>query len=276
MTTSDLIADGRGAAVLSGPAPLSDDPIRSVFPRRIYRQCRRTHFGPNHPVGVFSSDVAELAQSLRAAFEELAADFDSLVDDQYLLDGARFRQRRFTSFELDPLAEGDPIRILRHEPFFQDRRVNSYSGGIQRDYAPLEQRTVENRFLRQLMCDVYSMLPLWATEDRRPWNIGVHLMRIVGTDAEPGLAAPEGLHQDGHEFTSITLIGRENVKGGKNIYTDLERQSFMEMTLANPLDTFIHDDSECMHDVTPVTNLDATRPAVRDVCGFSLNPIGCK
>jgi len=276
MTTSELITSQPGTVVLAGPAPFSDEPVSPVFPQRVYRQSRRTLFDARHPVGVFSSDIAELDESLRASFDEFAADFDALVEDQYLRGGARFRLRRLTSFELDPLADGDPIRVLPHEPFFQDGGINAYSGGIMRDYAPLEQRTAENPFLRHLMYDVYSMLPTWATSDRRPWNIGVHLMRIVGTDAQPGLGAPEGLHQDGHEFTSITLIRRDNVKGGKNIYTDLKRRSFMEMTLANPLDMFIHDDSECMHDVTPVTNLDTSRPAVRDVCGFSLNPVDRK
>lgn len=273
MTTTELSAPALDTVTLAGPAPLSNEPVCPVFPQRVYRQSRRTLFDARHPVGFFSSDIAELDDDLRVAFEEFSADFDSLVQDQYLRDGARFRLRRFTSFELDPLTDDDPIRVLPHEPFFQEETINAYSGGITRDYAPLEQRTVQNPFLRHLMYDVYSMLPTWATSDRRPWNIGVHLMRIVGSDSQLGLAAPEGLHQDGHEFTSLTLIRRNNVLGGKNIYTDLDHRSFVEMTLTNPLDMFIHDDSECMHDVTPVTNLDTSSSAVRDMCGFSLNPV---
>jgi hypothetical protein len=257
----------------TGLAPFSEEPVTPAFPLRIYRSARRARYDETHPIGLFSADVEALDADLRASFAAFAADFDRLVEDPYMRDGSRYRLRRFSSYELDPRASGDPLRLLPPEPFYQDERLNAYSGGIRRHYEPLAAHTAESLFLRHLIYDLYSMLPTWATKSGEPWNIGVHLLRIVGTRELPGLPAPEGVHQDGHEFTSITLIRRENVRGAASIFTDLEKKNvILEHTLVDPLDTLLFDDSECMHDVTPVESLDGSGVATRDVCGFSLNP----
>lgn len=257
----------------TGLAPWSEEPVTPAFPLRIYRSARRARYDKAHPIGLFSADVEALEADLRDSFAAFAADFDSLVEDQYMRDGSHYRLRRFSSFELDPRASGDPLRALPPEPFYQDERLNAYSGGIHRHYEPLAAHTVESLFLRHLIYDLYSLLPPWATANGCPWNIGVHLLRIVGTREQPGLPAPEGIHQDGHEFTSITLIRREGVRGATSIFTDLERNVILEQTLVRPLDTLLFDDSECMHDVTPVECVDGGELATRDVCGFSLNPV---
>ncbi len=255
---------------LAGP---SKDKTAASFDLRVFNYQNATDFSSHTPVGFFERDIATLDSQMTAALEDFQRDFENLVTDQYMRDNSTYRLRRFGLFKLDPNNQESPVSLLPPKPFYQDTQINAYSGGIAREYAPLEQHTVTNEFLKHLMLDIYAMLPASVKATQVPWEIGVHLMRIIGVPGTPGFPAPEGLHHDGHEFTSITLIKRHNVAGATSIFTDLDKNKFLEMTLCNILDTVIFDDSECMHDVTPVVSQDNQTLAVRDVCGFSLNPI---
>lgn len=256
-----------------GLANLSSEKTATHFDLRIYNYPHATDFSSQTPVGFFERDIATLDSEMKAALGDFQQDFENLVTDQYMRDNSTYRLRRFGLFKLDPSNQETPVSLLPPKPFYQDTNINAYSGGIAREYAPLEQHTINNVFLKHLMLDIYAMLPASVKTSQVPWEIGVHLMRIIGVPGTPGFPAPEGLHHDGHEFTSITLIKRHNVAGATSIFTDLDKNIFLEKTLSNILDTVIFDDSECMHDVTPVASRDNLQLAVRDVCGFSLNPI---
>jgi hypothetical protein len=98
-------------------------------------------------------------------------------------------------------------------------------------------------------------------------------MRIVARPDEPGFPAPEGMHHDGHAFTSITLIRKQAVAGGVSRFAHLDGTVYRELELLAPLDTVVFEDPRCLHDVTPVTTANGSAYAARDVCGFSLNPL---
>lgn len=215
--------------------------------------------------------TAELPRDIAAGLAELAADFDDLPDDRWLKTEYTFRQRRFSLLAADTVEHR--IEQLEHRAFYQKAEVNPYAGGFDRKFEPLADRTFANPFLHQLIWDVLATLPDGRVDTSRYWEIGVHLMRIVARPDQPGYPAPEGMHHDGHAFTSISLINRVNVAGGRSLFADLDQVVYRKLELEAPVDTVVFEDPRCMHDVTPVTvTADATL-AVRDVCGFSLNPL---
>lgn len=206
-------------------------------------------------------------------FNEFSDCFKNLVEDVYMKDGDTYRYRRFSEFRLTIEDEKVELELLPHRTFNQSKDLNSYSGGYDRVYPPLEEHIISNPFLHQLMVDVYLQLPESERTASKHWEIGVHLYRIVGKEQAPGFPAPEGAHQDGHEFTSITLINRSNVVGGESIFLDFDKKVRIKHVLSEPIETAIFNDRKGLHDVTPIRPENINKIATRDVCGFSLNPI---
>jgi hypothetical protein len=162
--------------------------------------------------------------------------------------------------------------VLEDEPFFQTTDVNHYAGGIARRFDPLEKRTQDNAFLDELMRAVLAMLP-GARERSTRWETGVHLMRIIARPGQPGYPAPEGMHHDGHAFTALTLMRRTGVEGARSIFARPDGTVYRELLMSRPGDTVVFEDPRCMHDVTPIEVQPGALVGVRDVCGFSLNPV---
>ncbi|QNP68112.1 2OG-Fe dioxygenase family protein [Streptomyces roseirectus] len=205
---------------------------------------------------------------LDAGRRELAEDFEDLADDRWLKGDHVFRKRRFGLFAAD--TESRAIEPLEDRAFFQSTELNPYAGGMHRKFEPLAARTRANPYLAQLMWDVLAVLPGGRG---RTWEVGVHLMRIVARPGLPGHPAPEGMHHDGHAFTSITLVGRADVSGGVSRFAGLDGRIHRELALERPGDTVVFEDPRCLHDVTPVEVAGDAALATRDVCGFSLNPV---
>ena len=63
----------------------------------------------------------------------------------------------------------------------------------------------------------------------------------------------------------MLLVRRENVTSGETTIADLNKAPLGSFTLTEPLDAALTDDNRVYHGVTPVTPIDATRPAYRDV-----------
>ncbi|MER5218310.1 2OG-Fe dioxygenase family protein [Streptomyces sp. NPDC002838] len=233
-------------------------------------------FGPLPPErftddpAVLLPGQAALDARLSDGLRELAEDFEDLADDQWLKTDYVFRQRRFSLFAVD--VEERRVESLEDRAFFQSTELNPYAGGVHRKFEPLAARTRVNPFLIQLMWDVLAVLPEDRVASARTWEIGVHLMRILARPDRPGYPAPEGMHHDGHAFTSITLIGRSGATGGRSRFADLQGDVYRELELEEPLDTVVFEDPRCLHDVTPVLVAEHADLATRDVCGFSLNP----
>ncbi|MFE9581179.1 2OG-Fe dioxygenase family protein [Nocardia sp. NPDC006044] len=215
--------------------------------------------------------TADLSPDIVAGLAELTVDFDDLADDRWLQTEYSFRKRRFSLFSVDTAEHR--IEQLEHRAFYQEETVNPYAGGFERKFEPLAERTTDNPFLHQLMWDVLAVLPPERVRASRHWEIGVHLIRIVALPNKPGYPAPEGMHHDGHAFTSISLINRVDVAGGRSLFADLDRVVYRKLELETPIDTVVFEDPRCLHDVTPVTVAGDATFASRDVCGFSLNPL---
>jgi hypothetical protein len=206
-----------------------------------------------------------IAPRLQPHWQRLCEDWDRLEPDRWLAGGAKFRLRRYGRFHWSPAA--DALTALPHEPYFQPADENSYAGGAARDFAPLLPGAVTNPFLHALVRETFACLPV--ADDRRgtTWEVRIHQIRIVASPGEPGLPAPEGVHQDGTDFLTLHLVRRRNVVGGETTIYDLDRRPVRRMTMLETLDSMILEDPRIMHGVTPVHAADGRTPGVRDLLG---------
>jgi hypothetical protein len=136
-----------------------------------------------------------------------------------------------------------------------------------RDFAPLRPETVNNLFLHALVRATFACLPLDDCRPARTWEVRIHQIRIVATPDEPGLPAPEGIHQDGTDFLTLHLVRRHNVAGGESTIYDLDRRPIQRFTMREALDSLILEDPRVMHGVTPVHSADGRTPGIRDLLG---------
>jgi hypothetical protein len=199
-------------------------------------------------------------------WQSLCGDWEHLELDQYLVGGGRFRLRRYGRFSWAP-ATG-VLAPLPQEPYFQPEDENAYAGGIEREFAPLRPATVHNPFLQALVRSTYACLPVAGDGRDKTWEVRIHQIRIVATPDEPGLPAPEGIHQDGTDFLTLHLVRRRNVAGGESTIYDLGGRPIRKVTLSEPFDSLILEDPRVLHGVTPVYPADGRTVGTRDMLGI--------
>jgi hypothetical protein len=199
-------------------------------------------------------------------WQRLCEDWDRLEPDRYLAGGATFRLRRYGRYAWSPAASA--LTPVPNEPYFQPKEENSYAGGVARAFAPLLPETATNPFLHALVRGTFACLPIDREELQTAWEVRVHQIRIVASPDEPGLPAPEGVHQDGTDFLTLHLVRRHNVEGGQTTIYDLGRTPVWTHTLTETLDSLILEDPRVLHGVTPVHSADGRSPGTRDMLGL--------
>jgi hypothetical protein len=207
-----------------------------------------------------------IGPGLAPHWQRLGEDWGRLEPDRYLAKGAKFRLRRYGRYCWAPGT--DTLSALSHETYFQPADENPYAGGIVREFAPLLPETIQNPFLHALVRVTFSCLPVPAARQGATWEVRVHQIRIVASPGEPGLPAPEGIHQDGTDFLTLHLVRRHNVLGAESTIYDLERHPIACYTMREPLDSFILEDPRVLHGVTPVRSADGRTAGMRDLLGL--------
>ncbi|MFC8538949.1 2OG-Fe dioxygenase family protein [Streptomyces sp. NPDC057249] len=206
-----------------------------------------------------------LAPELQPLVKDLADEWERLEGDQYLMNGARFRERRYDRFYFLPRT--GEIRLRPHRPYYQSPGANDYAGGIQREVAPLSSATLANPLLTRLMRDDFAHFPL-AEDDTRldePWDVQCHQFRIVSSSGEIGEPTPEGPHRDEVDYGVIHLMGRANTEGGESQVFTPHKDLVTEFTLTEQMDTMFWADEQILHAVRPTRAADGSKPATRDV-----------
>ncbi len=210
-----------------------------------------------------------LAPEMRAAlpglsdFAGFAESWNDLGVDTYMADGGRYRRRRHAVFS----AGSSGITRKPHQPHYQSRDYNALNGGIERWFAPVTDAIATHPALQAILRTCYSLFDAVTPAATRPasWHVEMHQFRIEARPGEAGKPTPEGMHRDGVDFVLVLLIRRQNVAQGETSIHDLQRKHLGSFTLTDPLDAAIVDDGRVYHGVTPVTPLDPTEPAYRDV-----------
>ena len=212
-----------------------------------------------------------LSPELTFDMENFFQDWDNLKPDKHLKNDSSFRLRRLGYFQLK--TEKEELQPLSKTGYFQTSKINSYAGGVKRNFTPMLKSSQKNKFLRELIKFNFRQLMLSTKQRNDFWVVDVHQIRIIGTVDEIGQPTPEGIHQDEQDFVGIFLIRRENVCGGLNTVYDLNRQPLASYQLKQPMDSILLLDSQVMHRVSSIKPENPKEPAVRDVLLIGFEPI---
>jgi hypothetical protein len=208
------------------------------------------------------------AHRMRAAFGEaamrdwpaFAESWNRLELDTYMADGGRYRRRRYAVLSAD--ADGE-LRLEPHQPHYQSLEYNRLNGGIARHFEPIEAPIVNGEAMQAALrvgLGLYDRL-----YGARPVHVEVHQFRIEANTRALGRPTPEGAHRDGVDFVLVMMVQRHNIASGTTEIFDLRQQRIDSFTLTQPGDAALVDDRRALHGVTPITPVDPSRPAWRDV-----------
>jgi hypothetical protein len=178
---------------------------------------------------------------LPPASAEMLAEFETLPLDPYA--GGKQRYRRFSQYRLTFEDDDWRLELLPHRPFIQPPSINSYVGGVRREFEPLRIDPEP-----QIVAGARA-LGLDTTTD---WQINVHQCRVVANDDVRGVSVPEGPHRDGHEFGMLAVFRRQGIAGGENqLMPTGGGEPFFRVTLeANQ--ALVYDDSKMWHYATDI------------------------
>ena len=203
----------------------------------------------------------------REAMAALASTWDDLAPDTALLDGGRYRLRRYG--RLRARLDGDTLRLTRldHAEFRQD--TNPLYRGRARLFEPMRPATLADPALRRLVA--FDVAVGEARQPLRDWEVGLHQIRIVARGGDVGRPTPEGRHRDGHLFVGMHMMARRGCDGGMSI-VETDDGTLVKFTLARPLDTVVVEDAAVKHEVTPIRASRGSAEGVRDMLLVDLNP----
>src|SRR5690349_7880264 len=199
----------------------------------------------------------------KASWDAFATSWNQLSLDTYMADGGRYRRRRFAAFAVS----GDNVFRKPHQPHYQSRDYNPLNGGIERWFEAVTDTAAEHPALRAILAICHDLFDRLTPPAVRPpsWHVEIHQFRIEARPGAEGRPTPEGMHRDGVDWVLVLLVNRINIASGETSIADLQYHPLGSFTLTEPLDAAVTDDNRVYHGVTPVTPLDAARPACRDV-----------
>lgn len=207
--------------------------------------------------------MADLLQAPAALADwpAFAASWNELAPDTYLAAQGRQRRRRHATF-----AVGDDGELARapQQPHFQSLTYNPLQGDIQRWFEPIEPAIADGATLRHILDFSHALFGTLAAR-KGGWHIEVHQFRIEAKPGEAGEPTPEGVHRDGVDYVLVLMVDRQNIESGTTTIHTADGTELGSFTLVDPLDAALVEDARVFHGVTPVTPLDPTQPAHRDV-----------
>lgn len=142
--------------------------------------------------------------------DKLVQSFDIIPDDKYLKTDFPYRKRCYgTGTIKDGVFYWDENDIF----FMQSKELNSYVGGITRNFAKIASLIKED-ICEKVVMNAYRQLP--ASD----YKVGIHQIRILANTINQGIPTPEGIHQDGFDYVTVTCINTFNVSGGISVLLD--------------------------------------------------------
>jgi len=211
--------------------------------------------------------------SLKESTYEFVSYYNNLKIDKYIKDkeNKSYRKRRYGSLTFN--TQNNSLIPNKHKKFFQSKGLNKTYGGINRDFSPIEEYILNNKFLHELIKADFSKLPKSEQGLSNEWFIGIQMFRIEASKNNIGNPTPEGIHQDGHHFVIQHMINKKNVKGGKSTIYTLDKKEIESVVLSEFLDSCYVKDSDVMHAVSGISCLNNDNIAIRDmlILDFKLN-----
>jgi hypothetical protein len=212
--------------------------------------------------------AAQVRERLKAGEADALSDWKTFADswnalkpDEYMADGGRYRRRRHSV--LSAAAGQAYARLEPRQPHFQTVEYNPLNGGVERWFEPIEMEVLTGPTMRAVVGFGLSLFGRLRPD--AAWKIELHQFRIEAKAGAPGNPTPEGAHRDGVDCVLVLLVRRENVASGTTTVHDAAGKELGAFTLTDALDCAIVDDARVLHGVTPVTPVDPSKPAYRDV-----------
>ncbi|MFD4543750.1 2OG-Fe dioxygenase family protein [Streptomyces bauhiniae] len=211
--------------------------------------------------------VEALADCPPHAIKEFIGSWEDLPVDAYLKGGASYRQRRYGRFRLanQQLVPAGPT------VFEQSAEVNALFGGVERHFEPIVGAVASSAVLRNIVLTFLDNLP--GEIDLATAGIGVHQIRVIAGRDESSMPAPEGVHEDGHDFVAQVLINREGVVGGESQLYDRDKQPIFRTTLLEPFESIVIADRRVFHGVSAITPAEDAHRGVRDMMLIDFFPL---
>ncbi len=183
-------------------------------------------------------------------WQEFAASWEALPVDRHLNAIGYRRRRRFSKLEAMLTHDGSVAQApVQSQLFLQDTDRNAFSG-ISRILEPCGTATLHSALFRGLL----RLALATVSEPGRTWLVNVHQMRITCDIGHEALATPEGLHNDGHRYILMVLVGRHGFVGGTSHLLEAadEHQEPARIEFQQPGEAILLDDTRMLHEVTPL------------------------
>jgi hypothetical protein len=261
---------------MTGAVRLSGDAIADPFPG-VVEALRRPGYA--FVGGTQIGSALALTATERATF---AGHWNDLVLDPYVgtAEADRFRYRRYGRLALhhegalhhERAHGGAPIRLtpLPNRRFQQAAEHVQRYGGQARQLHYVTDAFLTDPVLHRLIALDYRLLP----EQPESYEVGLHAIRVRVTPAVDARPTPEGRHRDGHDFIAMHLIGKRGCRGGETLVyeqRDARPEVIDRMTLSEPFDTLLVDDTAVDHEVTSLEPVSAE--GARDVLLVAFYPL---
>lgn len=197
--------------------------------------------------------------------------WNDLPQDQFMADGGKYRFRRFSEIIYDTSL--DNFIIKPHSFFFQDKYLNKLNGGVNRRFECITPYVIFHPIMKDMIRGYSEIFK--KTVSSRYWKIFFHQVRIQATSSLEGKPAPEGIHKDGVNFSTLFCVNRTpSSDGAINIMYDNEKNEIEKVTLNRFGDLVIFDDSKVFHSVTPLQVQEGEKEAHRDMLFLEFTAMG--
>ena len=203
-----------------------------------------------------------------AGLTALEPSWAALPEDQHLLDGGRYRQRRHASLILDETLQR--WQSMPKRAHWQPVEYNALHGGIERWFEPIEAAVLAAPALQSLVLGLARCFSQVSARAQR--FVELHQFRIT-TEGGIGRPTPEGAHRDGVDFVVVLLIGRHQVKGGETRVFDASGPAGLRFTMHEPWSALLLDDHRVIHETTPLQPM-MDAPGWRDTLVISFRSDG--
>ena len=196
-----------------------------------------------------------------ADFDVFRESWNGMRRDAYMADGGRYRSRRHAVLSAGP--GGARLRLEPPQPHYQSLEYNVLNGGVERWYEPISEGVLGGATMQSLLA--FCARLFGGLMPAAAWRVEVHQFRIEASAGSAGQPTPEGVHRDGVDYVLVMMVERNNIASGTTTIHAPDGAPLDAFTLTDPFDSALLDDRRCLHGVTPVTPLDAAKPAYRDV-----------
>ena len=151
--------------------------------------------------------------------------------------------------------------------FMQAQAINSIFGGVARSFQLIEEELITDILLLNFIKrNVAAFENISGLDKTCKWNIILHQIRVTCPSGSTVNPAPEGIHQDGHDYLSIHFINSDNISGGESIVYDAQDCSeLFRRKLTYQGESIFLDDRRVKHSITSIAPIESESVGYRDV-----------